>query len=196
MNTIRCFVDNLFTRPLSGVESISGSSVYLSIYLSVITSYSFPSDSKLTQHPPVNLNHATSPTSYIWGRVMCQPDIFLYLSRFFEKKYKNSEKIPFLNTFCSMFIAVCWKQFAVTLQHIAMCGEFSHAQFKAQTVYTEENQPTNLCKILHTMIFSRLCLSCVCSSGNSDVRNLCYSISSPQSAVEGGGTTWQIGTYK
>ena len=30
---------NIFTRPLSGVESISGSSVYLSIYLSVITSY-------------------------------------------------------------------------------------------------------------------------------------------------------------
>ena len=53
-------------------------SICLSVCLSVITSYSFPSDSKLTQHPPVNLNHATSPTSYIWGRVMCQPDIFFY----------------------------------------------------------------------------------------------------------------------
>ena len=33
------------------------------VCLSVITSYSFPfSDLKLTQHPPVNLNHTTSPT--------------------------------------------------------------------------------------------------------------------------------------
>ena len=37
--------------------------ICLSVHLSVITSYSFPfSDSKLTQPPPVNLNHATSPT--------------------------------------------------------------------------------------------------------------------------------------
>ena len=35
----------------------------LFIYLSVITFYSFPySDSKLTQPPPDNLSHATSPT--------------------------------------------------------------------------------------------------------------------------------------
>ena len=54
---------HLFTRPFSRVESISGNSVHLSICLSVITSYSFPfSDSKLTQHPPVDLSHATSPT--------------------------------------------------------------------------------------------------------------------------------------
>ena len=152
----------------------------LILFLQTLSSRNIPQSTLITQPLP----RLTS------GVELCvNLTFFCICPDFLKKKYKNSEKIPFLNTFCSMFIAVCWKQFAVTLQHIAKCGEFSHAQFKAQTVYTEENQPTNLCKILHTMIFSRLCLSCVCSSGNSDVRNLCYSISSPQSAVEGGGTT-------
>ena len=66
--------------------------VHLFICLSVITSYSFPSDSKLTQHPPVNLNHATSPTSYIWGRVMCQPDIFCICPDFLKKSTKILKK--------------------------------------------------------------------------------------------------------
>ena len=83
-------------------------SVRLAVWRSVITSYYFPySDSKLTQHPPVDLSHATSPTvsnaphpcppcppvnwspfpfnsspneqDHIsnWGRVQCQLDIFI-----------------------------------------------------------------------------------------------------------------------
>ena len=52
-------------KPEIFYEDKSGSSVYLSIclsvHLSVITSYSFPfSDSKLTQPPPVNLKGRVS----------------------------------------------------------------------------------------------------------------------------------------
>ena len=89
---------NYYSTP-SRVQSTSGNSVRLS----VITYYFPYSDSKLTQPPPVDLSHATSPTVSnvpihvsharqstgppsqstgppmnipIWGRVMCQLDIF------------------------------------------------------------------------------------------------------------------------
>ena len=53
---------DLFTQPRSGVRVYKWKFCPF-VCLSVINSFSFPYlDSKLTQHPPVNLNHTTSLT--------------------------------------------------------------------------------------------------------------------------------------
>ena len=89
----------LFTRPLSGVESISGSSVCLSICLSslliqTLSSRNITQSTLITQplsrylSSPIHVSHVRQSTGlpsqsigppiniFIWGRVMCQLDIF------------------------------------------------------------------------------------------------------------------------
>ena len=61
-----CFLDDLvfLLDPLQGSSlQVEILSIYMFVCLSVITSYSLHySDSKLTQHPPVDISHTTSPT--------------------------------------------------------------------------------------------------------------------------------------
>ena len=59
----------IFTRPLTGVESTSGNSVHLFVCLSVITSYSFPSDSKLRRVTQPLPRYPMSPIHVSHGKV-------------------------------------------------------------------------------------------------------------------------------